>query len=54
MHEVLLVGDKLDRIDDTIVVQEHSSDLSGCLTILLLNDTVDVVTDFLASLRGIH
>lgn len=52
--EVVRVGNELVRVDDPVVVEEHSSDLTGSLAILSLNELVDSVTDFLAFLSGVH
>jgi len=51
--QVLDVADETDRIDDTLVVEEHTSDLTGGLAVLLLDVMVDVVTDLLATLGAI-
>jgi hypothetical protein len=48
--QVLNVGDQLHGVHNTVVVEEHASDLSGGLAILLLDHSVDAVTDLLTSL----
>ena len=48
--QVLHVGNEADGVDDALVVEEHTRDLTGGLSVLLLDDLVDVVTDLLATL----
>ena len=52
--QVLVVGHQLDRVDDTVVVEEHSGDLTGRVTVVLLDHAVDRITDLLTSLSWIH
>jgi len=52
--QVLNVGDQLHGVHNTVVVEEHASDLSGGLAILLLDHSVDAVTDLLASGSRLH
>ena len=48
--QVLHVRNEADGVDDALVVEEHTRDLTGGLSVLLLDDLVDVVTDLLATL----
>ena len=48
--QVLHVGNEADGVDDALVIEEHTRDLTGGLSVLLLDDLVDVVTDLLATL----
>ena len=52
--QVLVVGHQLDRVDDTVVVEEHSSDLTGRVAVVLLDHAVDGITDLLTSLCWVH
>lgn len=52
--QVLVVGHQLDRVDDTVVVEEHSSDLTGRVAVVLLDHAVDGITDLLTSLSWVH
>ena len=52
--QVIDVRNELDRVDNTVVVEEHTGDLSSGVTILLLDHTVDGVTNLLASLSWVH
>mmetsp|Transcript_15055 Transcript_15055/g.19025 ORF Transcript_15055/g.19025 Transcript_15055/m.19025 type:complete len:254 (-) Transcript_15055:1192-1953(-) len=47
------VGYEADRVDDALVIEEHTGDLAGGLAVALLDNLVDVVTDLLAALSGI-
>ena len=51
--KVLVVSDEANRIDDTIVIKEHTSDLTGGLAILLLDDRVNVVANLLTAVSGL-
>ena len=51
--KVLHVGNKLDGVDNAVVIEQHASDLTSGLSVLLLDDTVDVVSDLLASLSWV-
>ena len=48
--EVVKVSDKLERIDNLIVIEEHTSDLASVVSVLLLDDWIDTVSDFLPAL----
>ena len=48
--EIVDIGHKLDRIDHLLVFDEHSSDLACCISVLLLDDRVDVVSNLLPAL----
>ena len=50
--QVLHVGDEADRVHNALVVEEHTCDLACGLAVVLLNDLIDIVTDFLATLVG--
>lgn len=52
--KVLEVGNQLDGVNDSVVVEEHASDLASGVTVLLLDVSVDAVTDFLATLSVLH
>ena len=52
--QVLDVRNELDRVNNTVVVEEHTGDLSSGFTILLLDHTVNGVTNLLASLSWVH
>ena len=51
--KVLHVGNKLDRVDNAVVIEQHASDLTSGFSVLLLDDAVDVVSDLLASLSWV-
>ena len=51
--QVLVVSDEADRIDDTIVIKEHTSDLTGGLAILLLDVRVNVVANLLTAVLSL-
>ena len=52
--KVCKIADEADRIHDALVVEEHTSDLTGGFAVALLNDLVDVVTDLLATFDAIE
>ena len=51
--QVVDVADELDRVDDLLVVEQHTSDLAGVVSVVLLDDWVDGVTDFLTADLGL-
>ena len=51
--KVLHVGNKLDGVDNAVVIEQHASDLASGFSVLLLDDAVDVVSDLLASLSWV-
>lgn len=52
--KVRLVANKLDRVNDALVIEEHTSDLSSGLSVLGLDESIDGVTDFLTSVVRVH
>lgn len=52
--KVRLVADELDRVNDALVIEEHTSDLSSGLSVLGLDESIDGVTDFLTSVVRVH
>ena len=50
LMEVLNVCHKFDWVDHLLVFDEHSSDLASMGLILLLDDWIDNITNFLAAL----
>ena len=52
--QVLHVGNEADRVDNTLVIEEHTSDLACSITVVLLDNLVDIVTDLLATLTGVE
>ena len=52
--KVVDVGDKLDGVDDALVVQKHTSDLAGGCTVLGLDNKENSVANFLTALSCLH
>ena len=48
--QVSNIADKLDRVNDLLVIKKHTSDLACVLSILLLDDGVDGISNFLSAL----
>lgn len=48
------VGDQLDRVDNTLIVEEHTGDLACGFTVGLLDHAVDSISDLLTPLRWIE
>lgn len=54
LGKVVDVRDKAHLINNALVVQKHTSNFSGGFAILLLDNLVDGVADFLTSVRRAH
>ena len=54
LHQVLTIGDKHNWVHDMRVIEKHADDFTGGITINVLNDVVDSVTNFLTSLSWLH
>ena len=52
-HEIVSISDKLEAVDDTLVVKEHTSDLASEVSESLLDDWEDGITNLLLSLDWI-
>jgi hypothetical protein len=50
--QVLHIGDEADRVHNALVIEEHTCDLACGFAVVLLNDLIDIVTNFLATLVG--
>jgi len=47
--QVVDVANELDRVDDLLVVQQHTSDLASVVAVVLLDNGVDGVSDLLSA-----
>lgn len=52
--QVLHVGNEADRVDNTLVIEKHTGDLAGSITVVLLDNLIDVVTNLLATLTSVE